>query len=139
MDRGGGLAKRIPARLSAKEGRKFGFTLGMAFLVFGGIAWWRDHETISYALWAIAGLLLVAGLFFPTRLGPVQRVWMGMAHAISKVTTPIFMGIMYFVVFAPMGAVMRLFGHNSLTTHHGGDSAWVPRAAGQQSDLERQF
>ncbi len=133
------MAKRIPARLSAKEGRKFGFTLGMAFLLFGGIAWWRDHETISYALWAIAGLLLVAGLFFPARLGPVQRAWMGMALAISKVTTPIFMGIMYFVVFAPMGSVMRLFGHNSLTTHHGSDSAWVPRAAGHRSDLERQF
>ncbi len=139
MDRGGGLAKRIPARLSAKDGRKFGFTLGMAFLVFGGIAWWRDHEAISIGLWAIAGLLLVAGLFFPTRLGPVQRVWMGMALAISKVTSPIFMGIMYIVVFAPMGSVMRLFGRNSLTTHHGGDSVWVPRAAGQQSDLERQF
>ncbi len=133
------MAKRIPARLSAKEGRKFGFTLGMAFFVFGGIAGWRDHETVSIVLWVVGGSLLLAGLFFPARLGPVQRVWMGMAHAISKVTTPIVMGIMYFVVFAPMGTVMRLFGHNSLTTHHGSDSAWVPRAAGQRSDLERQF
>ena len=111
----------------------------MAFLVFGGIAWWRDHEAISLVLWAIAGSLLLAGLLFPARLGPVQRRWMGMAHAISKVTTPIFMGIMYFAVFASMGAVRRLFGHNSLTTHHGSDSVWVPRAAGQQSDLKRQF
>ena len=133
------MAKRIPARLSAKEGRKFGFTLGMAFLVFGGIAWWRDHEAISLVLWVIAGSLLLAGLFFPARLGPVRHRWMGMAHAISKVTTPIFMGIMYFAVFASMGTVRRLFGHNSLTTHHGSDSVWVPRAAGQRSDLKRQF
>ncbi len=125
--------------MSAKEGRKFGFTLGTAFLVFGGIAWWRDHEAISLVLWTIAGSLLLAGLFFPARLDPVQRGWMGVAHAISKVTTPLFMGIMYFVVFALMGSVMRLFGHNSLTTHHGSDSAWVPRAAGHRSDLERQF
>ncbi len=133
------MAKRIPARLSAKEGRKFGFTLGMAFLVFGGIAFWRGHETVSIVLWVVGGSLLLAGLLFPARLGPVQRGWMGMAHAISKVTTPIFMGIMYFVVFASMGVVMRLFGHNSLTTHHGSDSAWVPRGVGHQSDLNRQF
>ena len=125
--------------MSAKEGRKFGFTLGMAFIVFGGIAFWRGHETVSIVLWVVGGSLLLAGLLLPARLGPVQRGWMGMAHAISKVTTPIFMGIMYFVVFAPMGAVMRLFGHNSLTTHHGSDSAWVPRAEGHQSDLKRQF
>ncbi len=133
------MATGIPARLSRREGRKFGLTVGTAFLVLGGVAQWRDHEAISFGLWAIGGSLLLAGLLFPARLGPVQRGWMGMAHAISKVTTPVFMGIMYFVVFAPMGAVMRLFGHNSLTTHHGGDSVWVPRAAGQQSDLERQF
>ena len=105
----------------------------------GGIAWWLDHETVSIVLWVIGGSLLLAGLLLPARLGPVQRAWMGMALAISKVTTPIFMGIMYFVVFASMGTVMRLFGHNSLTTHQGSDSAWVPRAAGQRSDLKRQF
>ena len=60
-------------------------------------------------------------------------------NAQNKVTTPILMGIMYFVILTSMGVVMRLFGHNSLTRHHGCDSAWVPRAASHQSDLKRQF
>ncbi len=133
------MATRIPARLSRREGRKFGLTVGTAFLVLGGVAQWRDHEAMSFGLWAIGGSLLLAGLLFPARLGPVQRGWMGLAHAISKVTTPILMGIIYFVVLSSMGRVMRLFGRNALTSHHGGDSAWVPRAAGYQSDLKRQF
>jgi hypothetical protein len=60
--------------------------------------------------------LLAAGLLVPGQLGPVQRAWMGLAHAISKVTTPIFMGVVFFIVLTPVGLVMRLFGRNPI--HH---------------------
>ena len=133
------MATGIPARLSRREGRKFGLTVGTAFLVLGGVAQWRGHAVLALGLWTLGAGLLLAGLVVPAHLGPVQRGWMGLALAISKVTTPILMGIIYFVVLSSMGLVMRLFGRNALTSHHGGDSAWVPRAAGYQSDLKRQF
>ena len=41
---------------------------------------------------------------------------MGLAHAISKVTTPIFMGVVYFVVITPIGFIRRrAFGSNPLS------------------------
>jgi hypothetical protein len=133
------LATRIPARLSAGEGRKFGLTVGIAFAVLGGVAWWRGREALAGGFWAVGALLILAGLAVPTSLGPVQRAWMGLAHAISKVTTPIFMGIVYFVVLLPVGLVMRLFGRNPLTTHHGAETVWVSRGENRRGDLERQF
>lgn len=133
------MAAGIPARLSPREGRKFGLTVGIAFLVLGGIVWWRGHQLVAAGLLSVGGLLILAGLLIPGRLGPVFRLWMGLAHAISKVTTPIFMGIIYFVLIAPIGGVMRLFGRNPMTTHHGSASAWVGRTTGGRSDLERQF
>ncbi len=133
------MAGRIPARLSPREGRKFGLTVGIAFLVLGGIVWWRGHEPVALVFWSIGGFLILAGLLIPAHLGPVHRAWMGLAHAISKVTTPIFMGIIYFVLIAPIGGVMRLFGRNPMTTHHGRPSVWVGRTTGSRSDLERQF
>jgi hypothetical protein len=39
---------------------------------------------------------------------------MKLAHALSKVTTPIFMGIVYFVVLTPIGFIRRSFGGNPL-------------------------
>jgi hypothetical protein len=134
-----GLATGIPTRLSAREGRKFGLTVGIAFAVLGVVAWWRGREPLAIAFVALGGLLILAGLVVPGRLGPVQRGWMALAHAISRVTTPVFMGIVYFVVLLPIGATMRLFGHNALTTHHRGDSVWVARGENRRSDLKRQF
>ena len=86
------MERRVPARLTAREGRAFAFPVGAAFLVLAGITWWRDHELLTRVFGGVGGLLLLAGLLIPTLLGPLQRGWMGLAHAISKVTTPIFMG-----------------------------------------------
>ncbi len=133
------MATGIPARLSRKEGRSFGLTLGIAFGVLGTILWWRGKEPADLVVWSVAALFLGAGLIIPDRLGPVHRAWMGLAHAISKVTTPIFMGVVYYVVLMPIGVVMRLFGRNPLTAQRGGDSVWVSRASSVRSDLERQF
>lgn len=135
------MAERIPARLSAREGRRFGLTVGLAFSLFAAIAWWRDHATVMTVFAALGGALILAGLLIPTRLGPVERAWMGLAHAISKVTTPIVMGVMYLVVFAPIGALRRGFGGNPLVHAANGDSYWRPRPEGarRSGSLERQF
>ena len=139
MEGASGLASGIPTRLSRAQGRKFGLTVGIAFAVLGGVAWWRGRATVALGFWVVGGLLILAGLVVPSRLGPVEQAWMGLAHAISRVTTPVFMGVVFFVVFMPVGAVMRLFGRNPLTTHHGNGTAWVSRGEDRRGDLERQF
>ena len=134
------MARQVPARLTAAAGRKFAFTVGIAMLVLAGIVLWRGHRTISWGLGGAGALLILAGLVVPTRLGPVERAWYGLAAAISKVTTPIVMGILYFVVLTPAGLLMRLFGRNSLVRSSSDGSAWVRRPENaRRSDLERQF
>ena len=55
-------------------------------------------------------VLVLAGLVVPRLLGKVYAGWMGFALVLSKVTTPIFMGVIYFVVLTPTGFLMRMFG-----------------------------
>jgi hypothetical protein len=90
---------------------------------------------------SLGGVLLVAGLIVPGKLGPVYRAWMGLALLISKVTTPIFMGLTYFVVLAPIGFLMRMFGRNPMVHHPANGSFWVARQEGaaRRSNLNRQF
>ena len=139
MEGDAGLATGIPARLTPAEGRKFGLTVGIAFLVLAGIVWWRDHLLFARIFGVLGGALVLAGLLLPTYLGPVQRGWMGLAHAISKVTTPIFMGIVFYVVMTPMGRLMRWFGRRPLVHAAKDGGFWQPVASGGKSDLERQF
>ena len=135
------MAAGVPARLTAAEGRKFGLTVGIAFGVLGGILLWRGKETLSTVLLALGGVLVLAGLVVPTRLGPVERAWMGLALAISKVTTPIFMGIVYFVVMTPIGFIRRRMGSPIVARAVRADSRWEARqredSAGPR--MEHQF
>lgn len=111
----------------------------MAVAVLGGIGSWRGREILAISFWVVGGALILAATLVPRSLGPIQRAWMGMAHAISGVTTPIFMAVVYFVVMAPTGLLMRAFGRNALTAHHGDTSVWVSRGESRRGDLERQF
>jgi Saxitoxin biosynthesis operon protein SxtJ len=132
------LAERVSARLNPGEDRKFGLLVGGAFLGLAVLLEWRGRRSAAPVVAGIGVLLVAGGLLLPARLAPVRRAWMGLAHAISTVTTPVFMGVVYFVVFAPMGALMRLLGRNPIAATHTG-SRWVVRATGTKSDMARQF
>jgi len=134
------MAAGVPARLTAAQGRRFGLTVGGAFLVFAAIAWWRGSPTATNVFGALGGILSVAGLAIPTMLGPVERAWMKLAHLISKVTTPIVMGVMYLLVLTPVGLLRRTLGGNPMMHTPEGGSFWKSRPAGSRAgNLTRQF
>lgn len=134
------MARRVPARLTAAEGRRFACTVGGAFLVLGALAWWRGRLAVAGGLAAVGALLLLLGVAVPARLGPVNRAWMGLATALSKVTTPIFMGVIFFAIITPMGMLMRLFRKAPLGARPGTGTRWHARTEGERrSRLERQF
>lgn len=135
------MEQRIPARLSRPEARKFGLTVGPVFVALGGVLLWRHREVAASVVAALGGVLTLLALVAPLALAPVERVWMGFAHAMSKVTTPIFMGVVYFLVLAPVGVVMRALGKNPLRPAGTVGKGWVPRAneAGRRGGMDRQF
>lgn len=134
------MAAGIPARLTPAQGRRFGLTVGGAFLVFAAVAWWRAHPTSTTVLATIGSLLALAGLIVPTHLGPVERAWMRLAHVISKVTTPIVMGVMYLLVLTPVGFLRRVLGGNPMVHQPHDGSYWKARPEGRRAgNLTRQF
>ena len=92
-------------------------------------------------LGALGSGLLIGGLLLPDRMDPIYRGWMRLAAAISKVTTPVVMGAVYFLVLTPVGLVLRAFGHRPLAPTREARSAWVARDGTQdgRSDLMHQF
>ena len=135
------MADRVPARLTVAEGRRFGLTVGIAFAVFAAIARWRGHQTVAVALGTLGAAFIAGGLVAPTWLGPVERAWMAMAHAISRVTTPIVMTAMYLIVFAPLGLLRRTISRNPLVHEPVDQSYWRtrPASARRTPSLKRQF
>ncbi len=125
--------------MTASEGRRFALPVGVALAALGALVLWRGQERVAWLLLLAGSLLFVAGLVVPTRLGPVERLWMGMAHAISRVTTPVFMSIVYFLVLTPVGFLRRTFARNPLRRDPAEPSWWVPHQSRDADSLNRQF
>lgn len=132
------MAQGSPARLSPAEGRKFAFTLTVAFGLLAAVGWWRGSTRGPIIFGVAAAAFALGGLLVPGKLGPVHRAWMGLAHAISRVTTPIFMGVVYFLVITPVAALRRAIGGNPLRAHDGA-TGWVDRQQAPRGNLTRQF
>jgi hypothetical protein len=129
----------IPTRLTPREGRKFAFPVGAAFVILGAISAWRGHHLPPRILWALGGTLLVAGLLVPGRLGRVYDAWMAFGKAISRVTAPIMVSAIYFLVLTPLGLLIRLLGKNPLRHREKDGGFWMPASADGRSDLDTQF
>lgn len=136
------MEDRVPAGLSTAEARKFGLTVGAAFLALAAISWWRGHPTTLRVTGGLGAALVVLGAVAPAVLGPVYTAWMGLAGILSKVTTPIFMGATYLIVLTPIALLRRTFGSNAMTRPpEPNGSYWRPRSGGAHdpSSMERPF
>ena len=130
---------RVRAGLSRSEGRRFGIVVGTAFVLIAAISLWRGHQIPPLVLGGLGAALWLGGLLVPSHMGPVHNAWMAFAQALSKVTTPIFMGIVYLIVLTPVGLVMRLFGHRPLTAKVEDGGFWVHKDSAAAGGLSRQF
>jgi hypothetical protein len=81
--------------------------------------------------------LIAAAAVIPSRLGPVMRGWTALANVISKVTTPVFMGLVFFVVITPAGLLMRLFGRNPIRHRAVNESYWASRSEARGSMMNQ--
>jgi hypothetical protein len=113
--------------------------VGTAFMVLAALGWWRDHLLLPRIFALVGGSLWAAGIVVPGHLGGVHRAWMGFAHRIAKVTSPIFMGIVYFVAIMPIGLVMRTLGRNPIRHREVNDSYWHRRSDESRGQLTNQF
>ncbi len=90
----------------------------LVFLVFSTlfslIAWKNYPSNLSYTLVSVAGLLILMLTFYPLGLRHIYLVWLKIAHFIGWVNTQIILTLLYYLVFTPMGVVMRLFGRDPL-------------------------
>ena len=101
--------------LDRDELRKFGLTTGaIVAVLFGGlIPWIWDFRYPTWP-WIVFGILAAFAILAPMLLQSVHRTWMRIGLAISKVTTPIILGIVFFLVILPVGIIIRLAGRDPL-------------------------
>ena len=130
--------------MSAQElkARRFGLTVGGAFVVLAAVSRWRGHTTVPMVLVRLGILLAVPGALAPALLVPVERVWMRAAAMLGEVNARIILTAVFYLVIAPVGFVLRRVRDPlDRSLRDGRASAWTPRpaAAFDPASYERQF
>ncbi len=119
-------------QLDRKGLRDFGVVTGLIIIglfglflpwIFSGISLFHAYDfwgalapAVTALRWPfmLGGLLVVWGLVAPMSLKGLHRNWMRFGLMMSSVMTPLIMGIVFYLVFAPVGLMMKLLGKDSM-------------------------
>ncbi|PTN11174.1 SxtJ family membrane protein [Nitrosomonas aestuarii] len=100
----------INHQITPAELRKFGFvTAGMLVLFFGLLIPWIWG--FAWPTWPLiaAAILTTMALIAPASLRPVYKIWMRFAEMLGWINTRIILGLIFFLLFLPVGLIMRIF------------------------------
>ena len=106
----------------------FGIVFFIVFVVIGLWPLIKDGQVRWWAL-GLATIFLLAALLVPKVLAPLNRVWMKFGLLLAAVISPIFLGILFYLVFTPIGLFLRLLGMDplKLKLDRNADSYWIDR------------
>ena len=117
---------QIP-ELDRKGLRKFGVISGAIVAIMFGIMipWIFDHplkwpwQTNSFGIpnwpWSIAYFLWIIAVIFPSFLKSIYIVWMFLGNIMNWLNTRIILGILFLIMFVPIGLIMKLFGKDPMS------------------------
>lgn len=108
--------------------RSLGLTFSGFFAVVEVIRLLR-HKPFQWGWLIASAVFLLIGLVTPGILHPLSRLWLRLALLLHRIVNPIVTGIIFFVVFAPVGFLFRLFGKDPLhlKMEPAAQSYWIPR------------
>jgi len=118
--------------------RGFGIVFCVVFLL---ISFWPSIEGQSLRIWAltVSLIFLVLGLLNSKLLSPFNLIWVKFGEVLGRITAPIAMGVVYFIIITPIGLFMRLIGKDLLRTKFSkNNSYWIKREKNIGS-MKRQF
>jgi len=133
------------SREQALEGsgnRAFGITFAV---VFGLIALWPLIRGGTPLWWSIGVAVVFAAIALakPALLAPLNRQWTKLGILLGRIAAPVALAVLFYGVFTPIGAVMRLAGKDPLRLKRDprSPSYWLPRQPpGPAPDsLDQQF
>ena len=93
--------------------RKFGITMGVAFLVITTIVFFRHRHSILPTM-VISGSFFVSAAFMPAVLKPIYIVWMKLAFILGWVNTRLLLCIIFYSLFTPFAMAAKLFRKDPL-------------------------
>jgi nitrate reductase NapE component len=114
--------------VKASSNRSFGWVFTAVFLIIalwplvsgGMVRWWSVFVAAAFALVTVAA---------PNLLALPNRLWLRFGLLLNRIISPVVLALLFYFVVTPMGALMRVFGKDSLRLRRRGSDAtyWIKR------------
>ncbi|MCX5679777.1 MAG: SxtJ family membrane protein [Candidatus Omnitrophica bacterium] len=121
--------------------RKFGMTMGVAFLVISCLFFFRHKYAGAMYSLIISCIFFMMRMALPTFLKPVYMIWMRFAFILGWINTRIVLVIIFYLIFTPVGLFMRLLRIDLLERKKKEGTCWKKKDTPKFSPLnyERRF
>ena len=125
--------------IKMSSNRSFGIVF---FIVFLLITLYSLTYSEEIRIWSaiISLIFLVLGLFNSKILTPLNKLWFKFGIFLGKITSPIIMGIIFFLVVTPIGLIMKVFRKDLLKLKYNkkDNTYWIEKN-GPKSKMKNQF
>lgn len=116
----------------------------VVFVLIGVWPWlghWQQFDLVRPWALFISGMILCVAMVRPVVLAPANKLWMKFGLLLHRVTSPIILGCMFFVVLTPVALVMRASKKDllGLRPEPEKETYWVERADEVPSSMKNQF
>ena len=135
------LCIKVNKNIVLPSNQKFGYFFTFVFLITSIYFYFRENNMAFYVLGTCSIVFFLVTLFKAEILKPLNKLWMGFGLVLGMIVSPIVMGVIFFMIFTPIGILMRLFGRDELLLQFKTKpSYWTKRNVDiQTNSFRRQF
>lgn len=102
------------SEIELPSNRKFGLFFAVIFFLACGYYFYQNSLIIASVLGGLAIVFAILAHTKPDLLLPLNKLWMRFGLILGMIVSPIVLGAIFFVLFTPVGLLMRLFGRDEL-------------------------
>jgi hypothetical protein len=119
--------------------RSFGKVLTSVFVLIASYQWYY-YDALNIWLITAAAIALGITIFRPQKFHAMNTVWFRFGQLLQKITNPIILGAIYFVIITPTAFLARIFNKRflHLKIDNTAQSYWIEKAS-STTNLKDQF
>jgi uncharacterized membrane protein YjgN (DUF898 family) len=119
--------------------RKFGFFFTFVFAIAAAYFFYYVKMTWAYTFITAALVFLIVTLAKSDTLLPLNKLWMRFGLLLGMIVSPIVLGVIFFGLFTPIAAIMRLSGRDELRLKFSQKAShWITRSEPIKSESFKQ-
>mgnify|MGYP006108460903 FL=1 len=101
--------------MTDKKNKNFGIFFSIFFLILV-LYIYSQTKDIKYNLIYLSLIFFILGIFNSILLTPLRLLWLKIGITLSKITSPIIMGLIYLLLVVPTGLIMKMFSKKTKLT-----------------------